>query len=86
MGGGTADARQAAHRLGVRYVVDGSVRSNAGRMRSLVRLTEAAAGLLLLAERFDGTVDDVFDLQDRVTGSVAAALAPRISAAQIAHA
>lgn len=81
-----ADARQAAHRLGVRYVVEGSVRSDAGRLRIIVRLCEAPTGLLLWAERFEGTADDAFALQDRATGRVVAAIVPRILAAEIAHA
>ena len=84
--GGPADARQAARQLGVRYVVEGSVRSDAGKTRVLVRLAEAATGQLLWTERIEGTTDDVFALQDRVTARVAAAIAPRIIAAEIAHA
>lgn len=81
-----ADARQTARQLGVRYVVDGSVRSSAGQIRVLVRLCAAPTGLLLWADRFEGAAEDVFDLQDRVINRVVAAIAPRIISAEIAHA
>ncbi len=81
-----ADASEAARRLGVRYVVGGSVRSSAGRLRVLVRLCTAPTGLLLWTERFESAAEDVFDLQDRMTGRVVAAVVPRIIAAEIAHA
>lgn len=84
--GGPADAREDAHRLGVRYVVEGSVRNSVGRLRILVRLCAATTGHLLWAERIEANADDVFALQDRVTARVIAAIVPRIIAAEIQNA
>jgi TolB-like protein len=81
--GGTAGALRKASLLGVRYVVEGSVRGSAGRVRILVRLADAVTRLQLWAERFDGTIDDMFGLQDQVTGKVVAAVVPRLITAEI---
>ena len=70
----------------MRYVVEGSVRGSAGRRRILVRLCAITTGQLLWAERFEADADDVFALQDRVTARVAAAIVPRIIAAEIQNA
>jgi len=78
-----ADARLAAQRHGARYAIEGSVCAAPGRMRIIVRLVEVLSGLQLWAERLDGTIEDIFELQDRVAARVAAAVAPRLVSAEI---
>ena len=65
-----ADSKQVARELGVRYVVEGSLRKAGNRVRISCQLVEAASGQHLWADRFDGTLEDTFDLQDRITESV----------------
>ena len=67
--------RQVAEELGVRYVLEGSVRRAGGQVRINAQLIDATIGGHLWAERYDGTMDDVFDLQDQVTEQIVAALA-----------
>ena len=81
--GGAVDIRQVGQELGVRYVLEGSVRRAANRVRINAQLIDASNGAHIWADRFDGDVEDVFDLQDRVTESVAGALEPRIRFAEI---
>jgi adenylate cyclase len=76
--GRAVDVRQVGHELGVRYVVEGSVRRAGERVRITAQLVEADGGRHIWADRFDGTMSGVFDVQDRVTGAVAAALEPRL--------
>ena len=64
-------AREAGRQLGVRYVLEGSVRKAGGRVRIAVQLVDAADGAQIWTQRFDDTLDDVFDLQDKVALSVA---------------
>ena len=71
----SADTQSIAKELGVRYVVEGSVRRVAGQVRIGVRLTETATNRCLWAERLDGDLADVFRLQDQVARKVVAALA-----------
>jgi hypothetical protein len=80
--GKTADARQIARELGVRYLLEGSVRKAGNRLRITGQLVEASTGAHLWADRFDGNFDDVFDLQDKVTGSVVAAIGPKLEQAE----
>jgi len=61
------DIRQVGKELGVRYVLEGSVRKAGGRMRITGQLIEAASGAHLWADKFDGALEDVFDLQDKIT-------------------
>ena len=68
------DIRQAAKELGVIYVVEGSVRRSASRVRITVQLIEAAGGGHLWADRFDRNLEDVFELQDEVVGKIVSAL------------
>ena len=68
--GHAVDVKQVGRELGVRYVLEGSVRKAAGRVRITAQLIEAATGAHLWAERFDGSLEDVFDLQDQVASSV----------------
>ena len=70
----------------MRYVLEGSVRKAGSRVRITGQLVEAATGAHLWADRFDGTLEDVFDLQDRVTASVVAAIEPNVRAAEIRRA
>ena len=63
--GKAVDVRQVARELGVRYVLEGSVRKAGNRVRITGQLIDAATGAHLWADRFDGSLDDIFDLQDR---------------------
>ena len=77
--GQPVDVRQVGRELGVRFVLEGSVRRAGARLRVTTQLIDAATGTHLWAARHDGAVEDVFDLQDRVTATVVAAVAPRLS-------
>ena len=81
-----ADAKQLARELGVRYVVEGSLRKAGNRVRISCQLVEAASGRHLWADRFDGTLEDSFDLQDRVTESVIGSVAPVLRETEIERA
>jgi adenylate cyclase len=84
--GRTVDVRQVGQELGVRYVLEGSIRRMGQRLRITGQLVEAATGSHLWAERYDGDLIDVFNLQDRVTEQVAASIEPNlyVSEAQLA--
>jgi TolB-like protein len=84
--GRAVDVKQVGRELGVRYVLEGSVRKAASRLRITGQLIEAATGVHLWAGRFDGGLEDVFDLQDRVTASVVGAIAPKLEQAEIERA
>jgi adenylate cyclase len=77
-GNGPIDVRQVGRDLGVRYVLYGSVRRSGGRLRILTELSDAATGLILNSERYDGTLDDLFELQDRISLSVVKTIAPHV--------
>jgi TolB-like protein/Flp pilus assembly protein TadD len=77
-----ADVRQIGRELGVRYVLEGSTRSAAGRVRITVQLIEAETGSHLWADRFDGPLEDVFALQDQVAIAVAGVVEPTLQAAE----
>jgi adenylate cyclase len=81
--GRAVHVRQVATELGVRYVLEGSVRKAGRRIRITGQLIEATTGAHLWAERFDGDLEDVFDLQDRITEGVVGAIEPRIQKAEI---
>jgi adenylate cyclase len=81
-----ADSKQVARELGVRYVVEGSLRKAGNRVRISCQLVEAASGQHLWADRFDGTLEDTFDLQDRITESVIGSVAPVLREAEIERA
>ncbi len=81
--GKSVEIKQVGRELGVRYVLEGSVRKAGGRVRITGQLIDAATGSHLWADRFDGALDDVFELQDKVTSSVVAAIAPRLEQAEI---
>jgi TolB-like protein/Tfp pilus assembly protein PilF len=84
--GRAVDVKQVGRELGVRYVLEGSVRKAANRVRITGQLVDTATGGHLWAERFDGGLDDIFDLQDRVTESVVGAIAPAVEKAEIERA
>jgi adenylate cyclase len=66
--------------LGVRYVLEGLVRKAGGRVRITAQLIDALTGAHLWADRFDGSLEDVFDLQDQVASSVAGVIEPALPA------
>jgi TolB-like protein len=80
------DVKQIGRELGVRYVLEGSVRKAANRVRITGQLVDAATGAHLWADRFDGMLEDVFDLQDQVTANVIGAIAPKLEHAEIERA
>jgi TolB-like protein len=84
--GKAIDVRQIGRELGVRYVLEGSVRKAGQRLRITGQLVEAETGSHLWADRFDSVLEDVFDLQDRVTMAVAGATEPSITQAEIRRA
>jgi adenylate cyclase len=84
--GKAVDVKQVARELGVRYVVEGSVRKAAQKVRITGQLIEAATGAHLWADRFDGDLADVFELQDKVAVSVVSAIEPKVQTAEIERA
>jgi TolB-like protein/class 3 adenylate cyclase/Flp pilus assembly protein TadD len=84
--GRAVDVRQVARELGVRYVLEGGVRKAGNRLRITGQLIDAATGAHLWAERFDGDLQDVFDLQDKITASVVGAIEPTVLKAEIERA
>src|SRR3984893_15774360 len=83
--GQAVDVKQIARELGVRYVLEGSVRKAGGRVRITGQLIDATNGAHLWADRFDGSLEDVFELQDRVASSVAGVIEPALQAAETAR-
>src|SRR5438132_212151 len=83
--GQAIDVKQVGRELGVRYVLEGSVRKAGGRVRITAQLIDASNGAHLWADRFDGLLEDVFDLQDRVAVSVAGVIEPTLQAAETAR-
>jgi TolB-like protein len=81
--GKSPDIRQVGRELGVRYVLEGSVRKAGARVRITAQLIEAQTGAHLWAERYDRSLDDVFALQDEITLSVVAAIEPSLRQAEI---
>jgi adenylate cyclase len=84
--GKAVDIKQVGRELGVRYVLEGSVRKAANRVRITGQLVDTATGAHLWADRFDGGLGDIFDLQDQVTESVVGAIAPAVEKAEIERA
>lgn len=82
----TVDVKQVGQELGVRYVLEGSVRKSSNRVRVTGQLIDAATATHLWADRFEGGLEDIFDLQDRVTMSVVGAIAPKLQQAEIERA
>src|ERR1700737_3922217 len=84
--GKAVDIKQVGRELGVRYVLEGSVRKAGNRVRITGQLIEATTGRHLWADRFDGGLEDVFGLQDKVTQQVVGAIAPELDRAEIERA
>jgi adenylate cyclase len=84
--GTSPDIRIVGSELGVRYVLEGSIRRSGGRVRIACQLIEAATGGHIWADRFEGELADIFDLQDRISESVAGAIEPNLQRAEIARA
>jgi adenylate cyclase len=81
--GKAVDIKQVGRELGVRYVLEGSVRKAGSRVRITGQLIEAASDRHLWADKFDGALEDVFGLQDQVTSSVVGLIAPRLEQTEI---
>ncbi len=84
--GKSPDVRQVGRELGVRYVLEGSVRKGGNRVRITGQLVDTTTGTHLWVDRFDGMLEDIFDLQDRITVSVVTAIEPKIRSAEIERA
>ncbi len=78
--------KQVGRELGVRYVVEGSVRRGSDRLRIAGQLIDTSTGAYLWADRFDGTLAEVFDLQDQVASSIVGAITPKVEEAEIERA
>ena len=83
--GQAIDIKQVGRELGVRYVLEGSVRKAGNRVRITAQLIEALDGAHLWADRFDGSLEDIFDLQDKVASSVVGVIEPALQAAETAR-
>ena len=81
--GQAVDVKQVGRELGVLYVLEGSVRKGGNRVRITAQLIEAKSGAHLWADRFDGSLEDVFDLQDKVAVSVAGIIEPALQRAEM---
>ncbi|MBI1777603.1 MAG: winged helix-turn-helix domain-containing protein [Proteobacteria bacterium] len=84
--GRAVDVKQVGRELGVRYVMEGSVRKAEGRVRITGQLIDAMTGAHLWADKFDGDLKDIFELQDKVAVSVVGAIEPKLQAAEIERA
>jgi hypothetical protein len=80
--GRAVDVKQVARELGVRYVLEGSVRKSGSRVRITGQLIDTATGAHIWADRFDGALDDIFELQDQVASSVTGALEPKLRSSE----
>ena len=80
------DMRTIGNKLGVRYLVEGSVRKAGSRIRLTAQLIEAATGTHLWADKFDGPLDQVFELQDQIVASLTGAIEPKLRATEITRA
>ena len=84
--GKAVDVKQVARELGVRYVLEGTVRKAGNRVRITGQLIDATTGAHIWADRFDGALDDIFELQDQVASSVVGAIEPRLRLSEIERA
>jgi TolB-like protein len=84
--GKTVDIKQVGRELGVRYVLEGSVRRAGARLRISGQLIDAGTAAHIWADRFDGMLDDMFDLQDKVTRQVVGAITPELDRAEMERA
>ena len=80
--GKAVDIKQVGRELGVRYVLEGSVRKSGNRVRITGQLIDAESGAHLWADKFDGNLEDIFDLQDSITSSTVGAIAPKLQASE----
>jgi TolB-like protein/tetratricopeptide (TPR) repeat protein len=83
--GQAVDVKQVGRQLGVDYVLEGSVRKAGNRVRIAGQLIDATSGTHLWADRFDGSLEDIFNLQDKVAASVAGVIEPMLLAAETAR-
>jgi adenylate cyclase len=83
--GQAIDVKQIGRELGVRYVLEGSVRKDGRRVRISAVLIDATTGAHLWADRFDGSLEEIFDLQDQVAVNIAGVIEPTLQAAEIRH-
>ncbi len=83
---GAVDVKQVARELGVRYVLEGSVRKAGKRVRITGQLIDTTSGAHIWADRFDGALDDIFDLQDQVASNVVGAIEPKLRQSEIERA
>jgi TolB-like protein/class 3 adenylate cyclase len=81
--GQAVDVKQVGRELGVRYVLEGSVRKGGNRVRITAQLIDALTGTHLRADRFDGSLEDVFELQDKVAVSIAGVIEPALQTAEM---
>src|SRR5262245_19693488 len=84
--GRAVDVKQVGRELGVRYLLEGSVRKSANRLRIAGQLIDVSSGTHLWADRFEGAIEDVFELQDQVTASVVGAIGPQLRLAEMKRA
>ena len=84
--GKSPDIRQVGRELGVRYVLEGSLRKAANRVRISGQLIDAINGAHIWADRFEGGLDDIFELQDQITSSVVGAIEPALTTAEMRRA
>ena len=84
--GQNVDVKRVGRELGVRYMLEGSVRKSTNRVRITAQLIDAQNGAHIWADRFDGSLDDIFDLQDRVASGVIGAIEPKLRQSEIERA
>jgi adenylate cyclase len=84
--GRAVDIRQVGRELGVRYVLEGGVRKAGQRLRITGQLIEAETGAHLCADHYDGALDDVFDLQDKITAAIVGIIEPNLRRVEIERA
>jgi TolB-like protein/Flp pilus assembly protein TadD len=84
--GRAVDVKQVGRELGVRYVLEGGVRKAGNRVRITAQLIDPSTGAHLWADRFEGELNNIFDLQDQVTASVVGAIAPKLQQAEVERA
>ena len=84
--GRAVDVKQVARELGVRYVLEGSVRRSGGRVRVIAQLIDAETGNHIWAERYDRAIEDVFAVQDEITNAIVAAIRPAVADAEFQRA
>src|SRR5205807_6373554 len=81
--GQPVDVKHVGRELGVRYVLEGSVRKAGQRVRITGQLIDAVTGAHLWADRFDGSLEDIFELQDKIALTVAGVIEPALQAAEM---